>query len=72
MTLKSYFVENTRRTSVMISKDRVSYQELQKIILIFSKIKLFRQRDNIEVRKKNGKEKNLNSFNSNSKHQVTD
>ena len=58
MTLKSYFVENTRRTSVMISKDRVSYQELQKIILIFSKIKLFRQRDNIEVRKKMVKKKN--------------
>ena len=57
MTLKSYFVENTRRTSVMISKDRVSYQELQKIILIFSKIKLFRQRDNIEVRKKMVKKK---------------
>ena len=57
MTLKSYFVENTRRTSVMISKDRVSYQELEKIILIFSKIKLFRQRDNIEVRKKMVKKK---------------
>ena len=57
MTLKSYFVENTRRTSVMISKDRVSYQELQKIRQIFSKKKLFRQRDDIEVRKKNGKEK---------------
>ena len=57
MTLKSYFVENTRRTSVMISKDRVSYQELQKIILSFSKIKLFRQRDNIEVRKKMVKKK---------------
>ena len=41
----------------MISKDRVSYQELQKIILIFSKIKLFRQRDNIEVRKKMVKKK---------------
>ena len=57
MTLKSYFVENNRRTSVMISKDRVSYQELEKIILIFSKIKLFRQRDNIEVRKKMVKKK---------------
>ena len=41
----------------MISKDRVSYQELQKIRQIFSKKKLFRQRDDIEVRKKNGKKK---------------
>ena len=41
----------------MISKDRVSYQGLQKIILIFSKIKLFRQRDTKDVSKNNGKEK---------------
>ena len=30
MTSKNYFVENNRTTSVMISKDRVNYQELQK------------------------------------------
>ena len=57
MTSKDCFVEGNRKTSVMISKDRVSYQGLQKIILIFSKIKLFRQRDTIDISKYNGKEK---------------
>ena len=28
MTSKNYFVENNRTTSVMISKDRVNYEEL--------------------------------------------
>ena len=30
MTSKNYFVENNRKTSVMISKGRENYQELQK------------------------------------------
>ena len=39
MTSKNYFVENNRAASVMISKDRVNFQELQENINIdFSKI----------------------------------
>ena len=58
MTSKNYFSENNRTTSVMISKYRVNYQELHKNTLDFSKIKLFRQRDGIDVTKKTAKKKN--------------
>ena len=58
MTSKNYFLGNNRTISVMISKYRVNYQELQKNTLDFSKIKLFRQRDDTDVtKKKNDKEK---------------
>ena len=36
----------------MISKYRMNYQELQKNTLDFSKVKLFRQRDDTDVTKK--------------------
>ena len=35
MTSKNYFVENNRTTSVMISKDRVNYEELLENTQIF-------------------------------------
>ena len=56
MTSKNYFLGNNRTISVMISKYRVNYQELQKNTLdFFSKIKLFRQRDDTDVTKKKKK-----------------
>ena len=58
MTSENYFLENNRTTSVMISKYRVNCQELHENILDFSKIKLFRQRDGIDVTKKTVKKKN--------------
>ena len=58
MTSKNYFLENNRTTSVMIWKYRVNCQELHENTLDFSQIKLFRQRDGIDVTKKTVKKKN--------------
>ena len=41
MMSKNYFVENNRMTSVMISKDCVHYQELQKNAKVFQKYNNF-------------------------------
>ena len=43
-------------------KNRVNYQELQENSYTFSKIKLFRQRDNIGVSRKNWQRKTSNSI----------
>ena len=57
MTSKNCFVEGNRKTSVMISKDRVNSSGITGKYIDFSKIKLFRQRDTLDISKNNGKEK---------------
>ena len=56
MMSTNYFVENNRMTSVMISKDCVHYQDYKKIHRFFKNI-IISSKDNIDVSKKNGKEK---------------
>ena len=56
MMSKNYVVENNRMTSVMISKDCVHYQDYKKVHRFFKNI-IISSKDNIDVSKKNGKEK---------------